>query len=867
MKSSHGIRLGASVLLTLMLTLGLAAGAFGVSPANPGPAHGASQTVSATTPKTSPKPAECLPSGRNPKVRWPDCLRPAGTSTKSAGGQAHPAVATVALSGTVSDTGGPLDNIEVDAFSADNTDFTNTDASGNYSFDLPPGDYIVFVFDGSNTYLHGYYDSGAGSGHFTTVEGSATPVTVAAVPVTGIDMTMQTGNYISGTVTDSSSAPLGDITVTAHSSNYDGDTVTDASGNYSVLVPPSDSYTVFFADPTNTYLHGYYDSGAVSGHFTTALGSAELVPISLVDVTGINVTIPAGNYISGTVTDSGSAPLGDITVTAHSSNYDSDTVTDASGNYSVLVPASDSYVVSFSDLTGTYLLGYYDSSATGNFTTDLGSAELVPVSGDVIGIDVQMELAPPWSVTLAASATPVTAGTPVTLTATSNKDVGPTFYFIVILASDDSVVDVCGGGLTCHTPVTRATAGSETFHAVIGYSDGTSPIASSSPLTVTWTPKTNTYHPLAPVRLLDTRFANGLSGKLVAATPRTFLVATRGGVPAGATAVTANVTVVNSSAASSVYLGPDPISHPATSTINFNKNDITAYGSTIALNASGHMSATYMAGSGTTDLVMDVTGYFTANTSGDTYHPLTPARLVDTRVKNGLTKGKLVANVPQTFTVKGRGGVPSNAKAVTGNVTVTGSNNGWALYIGPTAIAKPSASTINFVKGQTRANSLTVALSPGGTLSATFMSSAGKTTDLVFDVTGYYTADLTGAKYVPITPTRLLDTRTSVGLSGKFTANTPRTLAVRGHAGVPSNATGITGIVSIYNQTNSWAVFVGPTAIVKPTTSAINFVKGDNCANGLTVALSPGGNLSATYMGGAGNTTNIVIIVTGYFVP
>jgi hypothetical protein len=410
--------------------------------------------------------------------------------------------------------------------------------------------------------------------------------------------------------------------------------------------------------------------------------------------------------------------------------------------------------------------------------------------------------------------------------------------------------------------VTFLTAGSQ---SVVATQVAGSITGSQTGIAVTRT--TSTYHPMTPARLLDTRFGNGLTSKLKAGVPATFHIGGRGGIPVGATAVTANATIVSSSAASSVYLGPAPIAHPSTFTINFNKNDVTAYGVTVALGAGGTLSATYMATSGTTDLVMDVTGYFTADLSGDTYHPLTPARLVDTRVHNGLVKGKLSAGVPQTFTVRGRGGVPPTAKAVTGNVTVVNSSSAWAVYIGPVSLASPTTSTINFTKGQVRANSLTVALSPTGTLSVTFLANAGNTTDLVFDVTGYYTADLTGAKYVAITPVPLLDTRSANGVSGKFVANTPRSVTLRGRGGVPTNATGITGVVSVFNQTNSWAVFVGPTQIAKPTTSALNFLKGDNCSNGLTVALSGTGTLGVTYMAGAGNTTNAVIFVTGYFVP
>jgi hypothetical protein len=146
------------------------------------------------------------------------------------------------------------------------------------------------------------------------------------------------------------------------------------------------------------------------------------------------------------------------------------------------------------------------------------------------------------------------------------------------------------------------------------------------------------------------------------------------------------------------------------------------------------------------------------------------------------------------------------------------------------------------------------------------MSSAGNTTDLVFDVTGYYTADLTGDKYVPITPSRLLDSRYSNGLSGRLSANVPRPFQITGR-GVPTEATGISANVTVVNETGSWAVFVGPDQIAKPPTSTLNFVKGDVRANGLTVALGTGGTLSATYMSGKGNTTNLVMDVTGYFAP
>jgi hypothetical protein len=104
-----------------------------------------------------------------------------------------------------------------------------------------------------------------------------------------------------------------------------------------------------------------------------------------------------------------------------------------------------------------------------------------------------------------------------------------------------------------------------------------------------------------------------------------------------------------------------------------------------------------------------------------------------------------------------------------------------------------------------------------------------------------------------------------------FHNHVPRHFTIINHGGVPLNATGITGIVSVYGQTNSYAIFVGPADVVSPTTSALNFEKPDNCSNGVTVALNStvplAGSLSLTYLAAAGSTTNVLFYVTGYFVP
>ncbi|HZC31727.1 MAG TPA: hypothetical protein VE640_00420, partial [Candidatus Bathyarchaeia archaeon] len=128
-----------------------------------------------------------------------------------------------------------------------------------------------------------------------------------------------------------------------------------------------------------------------------------------------------------------------------------------------------------------------------------------------------------------------------------------------------------------------------------------------------------------------------------------------------------------------------------------------------------------------------------ATPTGSTYHALTPARLLDTRIGNGLS-GPFVSHVARTFQVTGRGGVPGNATAVTGNLTVVGQTASGYLFLGPVATNNPTSSTLNFPLGDARANGVTVALGASGTLSATYVAgSLSPHTQVLFDVTGYFT--------------------------------------------------------------------------------------------------------------------------------
>ena len=121
------------------------------------------------------------------------------------------------------------------------------------------------------------------------------------------------------------------------------------------------------------------------------------------------------------------------------------------------------------------------------------------------------------------------------------------------------------------------------------------------------------YHPLTPTRLLDTRNGTGLSGPFSSHVARTFQV-TGGVVPAGATAVTGNLTVTGQSSNGFLFIGPTAINNPTSSTLNFPVGDDRANGVTVALSgAGGSLSVTYAAPTlgPTAQVIFDVTGYFT----------------------------------------------------------------------------------------------------------------------------------------------------------------------------------------------------------------------------------------------------------------
>jgi hypothetical protein len=247
----------------------------------------------------------------------------------------------------------------------------------------------------------------------------------------------------------------------------------------------------------------------------------------------------------------------------------------------------------------------------------------------------------------------------------------------------------------------------------------------------------STFYPIGPTRFLDTRNGTGLAGEFASNAPRALQIAGVDGVPPEATAITGNVVAVSPRFSGYIAVTQFPVASPPTSALNFPANDIRANNFTVALAPDGSIGITFVGwGPGaTSNVVVDVTGYFEPGDTGARYFPIAPVRSADSRLNEGLS-GPVFSGSPEILQVTGRSGIPSGAQAVTANLAaISGSYGGYAA-ITPILTPTPSTASVNFPPHDIRANGFVSPLSSAGTLALAFNGTG--TADFVIDVTGYF---------------------------------------------------------------------------------------------------------------------------------
>ncbi len=302
------------------------------------------------------------------------------------------------------------------------------------------------------------------------------------------------------------------------------------------------------------------------------------------------------------------------------------------------------------------------------------------------------------------------------------------------------------------------TAGQTVANAVITKvgADGTISIFNNSGAVhvvvdvVGWFPDNQSYVGVTPARLADTRNSPTIDGRFSNTGPRgqanvaDVTVVNRAGVPAsGVGAVALNVTATDPTTASFLTVWPTGAGRPTASNLNFVPGQ-TVPNMVIAKVGAGGQVSIYN-NSGNVDVVVDVLGWFP---SGNTFTPLVPARLLDTRLSSSLVGGTTT-----DVTITGApGGPPAGAGAVALNVTITNPAGSSFLTVWPSGAARPLSSNLNFGASQTVPNMVIVKLGTSGKIS--LFTPVGA--DVVIDVLGWFPA--TGS-FTGLVPARLMDTR------------------------------------------------------------------------------------------------------------
>jgi alpha-tubulin suppressor-like RCC1 family protein len=367
---------------------------------------------------------------------------------------------------------------------------------------------------------------------------------------------------------------------------------------------------------------------------------------------------------------------------------------------------------------------------------------------------------------------------------------------------------------------------------------------------------TAAFRPLTPARILDTR--PGFTAP--AGSPKGFVavdssidvqVSGLGGVPDDDVyAVALNVTVTATGGRNFVTVYPTGEPRPTASNLNVTRAGFTAPNLVIVPVGEEGKVSMYIGDSGGGHLVADVLGYYeqTGSSADGRLIGVTPKRVFDTRPEETAPGPKGLVPAGETITVKmtDANGVPaSGVSAVVFNLTATRAVGAGFVTAYPGDETLPLASNLNVIgPGATRANSAIVPVAPDGTVKL-YTSVA---THLLADITGYFTdataEDTDDGLFVPLVPSRLLDTRSSS--PNPLPAGGTTDFAVTGQLGIPSTANAIVLNVTATRTGGRGYVTGWPSDLPQPFTSNVNYVDaGDTVPNAAILPLSrPSGRIS-----------------------
>ncbi len=240
------------------------------------------------------------------------------------------------------------------------------------------------------------------------------------------------------------------------------------------------------------------------------------------------------------------------------------------------------------------------------------------------------------------------------------------------------------------------------------------------------------FYPVTPCRAADTR---NVGGPIAGGQSRHFaLPQSPCAVSGGAYAL--NVTAVPQSGLSYLTAWPTGQTQPFVSTLNSLDGSVVANAAIVPAGTNGSVD---VFATNTTDVVLDVNGFFGSSAMGATplsFYPVTPCRVADTRNAAGTFGGpRMGAAASRDFPIPASAcGIPATAKAYSLNVTVVPQAGLSFLTLWPAGSTQPVVSTLNSPAGRVLANAAIVPAGTNGSVSV-FVTDP---TDVVLDINGYF---------------------------------------------------------------------------------------------------------------------------------
>jgi hypothetical protein len=383
--------------------------------------------------------------------------------------------------------------------------------------------------------------------------------------------------------------------------------------------------------------------------------------------------------------------------------------------------------------------------------------------------------------------------------------------------------------------------------------------------------------PVTPVRIMDTRSATKIgpvTGPIAADGTATLPIdgITTNGVdlPAtGVSAVAVAITVASQTEGGFLTAYPAGTPRPEVSTVNFTTAKSFTNNAIVPVGPSGAISI-YSNSTGTVQLLVDITGYFTTNTgatNASTYTPLAdPTRIMDTRsaTKVGPITGPVGSDVTVTLPIEGittnGADVPaSGVTAVALNLTVvpTGTGDNGYLVTYPDGITRPNVSTLWYDAVSNLSQSGTVIIPVGSDGKIDIYNASGNQVNLVGDLSGYFTTSTTGQYYHSLDSTRIIDTRDTSALAADagLTITNPASI-------LADNPTLVLNITATQEATGGFLQAYPGTA-ARPASSIVNFISDQDAANLALVGTAA--SSSFAIFNNSGGNVQVVVDTNGYF--